>query len=144
MGLNVYEHSPEQVQLPPSRNFVLETMNSVLKMICSVLKMTNLNVQFCFWKWWNSFSPAGIAVLPSSWCGWHNPMIPLYSLSENCAWPCMNSIPKSEPPATSPLDSERGLSIAGMYIQREIYQSPACIYRERSINRRHVYTNRWF
>ena len=24
--------------------------------------------------------------------------------------------------------------------QREIYQSPACIYRERSINRRHVYT----
>ena len=24
--------------------------------------------------------------------------------------------------------------------QREIYQSPACMYRERSINRRHVYT----
>ena len=34
--------------------------------------------------------------------------------------------------------TERDLSIAGMYIQREIYQSPACIYRERPINRRHV------
>ena len=42
------------------------------------------------------------------------------------------------------LRSDRDLSIAGMYIQyrREIYQSPACIYNieERSINRRHVYT----
>ena len=31
------------------------------------------------------------------------------------------------------LQSERGLSIAGMYIQREIYQSPACIYKADSI-----------
>ena len=37
---------------------------------------------------------------------------------------------------TGHLQSERDQSIAGMYIQREIYQSPACINRERSINRR--------
>ena len=45
---------------------------------------------------------------------------------------------------TQTASRERGLSIAGMYIQRqrEVYQAPACIYkgRERSINRRHVYT----
>ena len=31
------------------------------------------------------------------------------------------------------LRRERDLSIAGMYIQREVYQAPACIYKAGSI-----------
>ena len=55
---------------------------------------------------------------------------------------------RTMPSAILYLQSERDLSSAGMYTQRrqqrEVYQSPACIYsadsRERSIKRRHVYT----
>ena len=46
----------------------------------------------------------------------------------------------SELEAANLVRTQRDLSIAGMYTQQEVYQSPACIYSTKSINRRHVYT----